>query len=92
MRCLRVSICVLGVIGWETAGGSYPGWLSAMMRIRYPEVVDISYAASAPLGFYSQVCARCVCAAAARRRARRFFPGGATIQLLQNRDRECRSR
>jgi hypothetical protein len=60
-------------------GGSYPGWLSAMMRIRYPEVVDMSYAgtlcgeaccvergplvcdcparaaASAPLGFYSQV-------------------------------------
>jgi len=37
-----------------TIGGSYPGWLSAMMRIRYPAVVDFSYSASAPMRFYSQ--------------------------------------
>ena len=35
-------------------GGSYPGWLSAMMRFRYPAVVDIAYSASAPMTFYTQ--------------------------------------
>ena len=37
-----------------TFGGSYPGWLSAMMRLRYPTVVDMSYAASAPMNYYAQ--------------------------------------
>ena len=37
-----------------TVGGSYPSWLAAMMRVRYPAVVDMAYAASAPMGFYSQ--------------------------------------
>lgn len=37
-----------------TFGGSYPGFLSAMMRFRFPDVVDIAYAASAPLELYSQ--------------------------------------
>ena len=37
-----------------TFGGSYPGWMSAMMRLRYPGVVDGAYAASAPMRFYSQ--------------------------------------
>mmetsp|Transcript_34496 Transcript_34496/g.73497 ORF Transcript_34496/g.73497 Transcript_34496/m.73497 type:complete len:526 (-) Transcript_34496:600-2177(-) len=37
-----------------TIGGSYPGFLSAMMRLRYPAVVDMAYSASAPMKFYSQ--------------------------------------
>ena len=40
-----------------TFGGSYPGFLSAMMRFRFPEIVDISYAASAPLDLYAQTVA-----------------------------------
>jgi len=35
-------------------GGSYPGWLAAMMRVRYPAVVDMAYAGSAPMLFYAQ--------------------------------------
>ena len=35
-----------------TIGGSYPGFLSAMMRLNYPTVVDIAYASSAPLKLY----------------------------------------
>jgi len=37
-----------------TVGGSYPGFLSAMMRVRHPDVVDMAYSASAPMKFYSQ--------------------------------------
>lgn len=37
-----------------TVGGSYPGFLSAMMRVRHPTVIDMAYASSAPMGFYSQ--------------------------------------
>jgi hypothetical protein len=37
-----------------TVGGSYPGFLSAMARLRFPGVVDIAYAASAPMKFYAQ--------------------------------------
>jgi len=37
-----------------TVGGSYPGFLSAMMRVVHSNVVDISYAASAPMKFYDQ--------------------------------------
>mmetsp|Transcript_58686 Transcript_58686/g.143524 ORF Transcript_58686/g.143524 Transcript_58686/m.143524 type:complete len:569 (-) Transcript_58686:315-2021(-) len=36
-----------------TVAGSYPGFLSAMMRLTHPEIVDISYATSAPLNLYS---------------------------------------
>ena len=36
-----------------SVGGSYPGFLSAMMRLHYPDVIDIGYAASAPLLLYS---------------------------------------
>ena len=35
-------------------GGSYPGFLAAMARLRFPEVVDMGYAASAPMKFYAQ--------------------------------------
>eukprot|EP00934_Nitzschia_sp_Nitz4_P002874 Nitzschia sp. Nitz4//scaffold291_size36643//18249//19943//NITZ4_007765-RA/size36643-processed-gene-0.29-mRNA-1//-1//CDS//3329546133//2864//frame0 len=37
-----------------TVGASYPGFLSAMMRVVYPDLVDMSYASSAPLLLYSQ--------------------------------------
>ena len=37
-----------------TVGGSYPGFLSAMFRLVYPEVIDISYASSAPLKIHAQ--------------------------------------
>ncbi|KAL7530631.1 hypothetical protein ACHAXR_003601 [Thalassiosira sp. AJA248-18] len=37
-----------------TVGGSYPGFLSAMFRLVYPDIVDISYASSAPLKLYDQ--------------------------------------
>ncbi|KAL3758756.1 hypothetical protein ACHAWU_001772 [Discostella pseudostelligera] len=37
-----------------SVGGSYPGFLSAMFRLVYPNFVDISYAASAPLKLYDQ--------------------------------------
>ena len=36
-----------------TVGGSYPGWLSFAMRLRYPAVVDMAYAGSAPVRFYN---------------------------------------
>jgi len=32
-------------------GGSYPGLLAAMIRVRYPDQVQASWAASAPLGY-----------------------------------------
>jgi hypothetical protein len=35
-------------------GGSYPGFLAATIRLRFPAVVDMAYAASAPMKFYSQ--------------------------------------
>ena len=34
-------------------GGSYPGFLSAMLRLTHADVVDIAYAASAPLLLYA---------------------------------------
>ena len=37
-----------------SVGGSYPGFLSAMMRLVHPDIVDIGYASSAPLLLYSQ--------------------------------------
>jgi Serine carboxypeptidase S28 len=35
-------------------GGSYPGFLSAMARVLFPHVVDMAYAASAPIRLYAQ--------------------------------------
>ena len=37
-----------------TVGASYPGFLSAMMRLVHSDVVDIAYASSAPLPLYAQ--------------------------------------
>jgi len=37
-----------------SVGGSYPGFLSAMFRLVYPNFIDISYASSAPLKLYDQ--------------------------------------
>ena len=37
-----------------TVGGSYPGWQAAMMRLRYPAVVDFAYSASPAMRYYAQ--------------------------------------
>eukprot|EP00980_Cylindrotheca_fusiformis_P007659 scaffold1605_cov141-Cylindrotheca_fusiformis.AAC.22 len=37
-----------------TVGGSYPGFLSALARIMFPDIVDMAYSASAPMLFYAQ--------------------------------------
>lgn len=37
-----------------TVGGSYPGFLAAFARMLFPDIVDMAYAASAPMGFYAQ--------------------------------------
>jgi len=37
-----------------TVGGSYPGFLSAVLRLAYPDYADMSYASSAPLKLYDQ--------------------------------------
>ena len=35
-------------------GGSYPGFISVIMRLLYPDIVDIAYGSSAPMRLYSQ--------------------------------------
>lgn len=37
-----------------TTGGSYPGFLAAIMRLLYPHYIDMAYASSAPLLLYSK--------------------------------------
>jgi pimeloyl-ACP methyl ester carboxylesterase len=37
-----------------TVGGSYPGFLAAMMRLLYPEHIEMAYASSAPMKLYSK--------------------------------------
>jgi hypothetical protein len=36
-----------------TVGASYPGFMAALLRILYPDLVDIGYASSAPLYLYT---------------------------------------
>jgi len=35
-----------------STGGSYPGFLAAILRLHYPDVIDMAYASSAPLKLY----------------------------------------
>jgi Serine carboxypeptidase S28 len=35
-----------------TVAGSYPGFLSAMLRVMHPDIIDIAYATSAPIYLY----------------------------------------
>ena len=58
-----------------TLGGSYPGWLSAMMRLRYPAVVDMAYSASAPTLMYAQRTPRGAYYAKVTQSAERALPG-----------------
>lgn len=58
-----------------TVGGSYPGFLSAMLRLRYPAVVDVAYAASAPLTFYAQEVEQHAYYAKVTQSAERSLPG-----------------
>lgn len=36
-----------------SVGGSYPGFLAGLLRILYPDVIDIGYASSSPFKIYS---------------------------------------
>ena len=58
-----------------TLGGSYPGWLSAMMRLRYPAVVDMAYSASAPTLMYAQRTPHAAYYAKVTQSAERALPG-----------------
>ena len=58
-----------------TIGGSYPGWMSAMMRLRYPAVIDGAYAASAPMNFYAQRVSQYDYYTVIKRSAERAKPG-----------------
>lgn len=35
-------------------GGSYPGFMALTIRLRFPHIIDLAYAASAPVNFYAQ--------------------------------------
>ena len=54
MRYFLLNRCTIYSKQVITVGGSYPGFLSAMMRFLHPDLVDIGYAASAPLKMYSK--------------------------------------
>ncbi|KAL3757170.1 hypothetical protein ACHAWU_004602 [Discostella pseudostelligera] len=58
-----------------SVGGSYPGFLSAMFRLVYPNFVDISYAASAPLKLYDQSADQNVYYDTVTKAAERLSPG-----------------
>jgi hypothetical protein len=38
-----------------TVGRSYPGVLAAMMRLLYPDHIDMAYTSSAPMKLFSKV-------------------------------------
>lgn len=38
-----------------TVGGSYPGFLAALLRMVYPQYVDMAYASSGPILLYGQI-------------------------------------
>lgn len=72
-----------------TIGGSYPGFLSAMMRLRFPSIVDMAYAASAPLKFYSQQVGQYEYYSKITKSAERSLPGcaaavRAAMEVFQN--------
>ncbi len=64
-------------------GGSYPGFLAAMMRMRYPAVVDMAYASSAPLRFYSQEVSQYEYYAKVTESAERSMKGCAGVMLFR---------
>eukprot|EP00978_Attheya_sp_CCMP212_P012735 scaffold31863_cov37-Attheya_sp.AAC.4 len=61
-----------------TVGGSYPGFLAAMMRFVHPEAVDIGYASSAPLMLYSHLVPQEVYYDVVTKSAERSVPGCAS--------------
>ncbi|KAL9186163.1 hypothetical protein ACHAXT_005401 [Thalassiosira profunda] len=58
-----------------SVGGSYPGIMSALFRIVYPDFVDISYAAGAPLRLHAQLADQNAMYDIVTRAAERLSPG-----------------